>query len=589
MTFAFIGFNAMVYYTLFRNIFLTQELDSIFRGISFFILPILVYFSLLIGFELGWIYIHALFIIIFIFKKIQNKKFNIYKIISSCRKIPNIFLKSQKYLVIILIFEIFYLHFYDASTNISMTHSDNLANYNWALFHSSFTEISYPPGISGFLIPLMNFINVKYFLNFIGATLGISILIVIMIILKSFMSNNQIILFVGLIVLPIFNSLTLSRIGIHGGAFFPIVVISALGLFISLSQHFKKNEIKIYLFLFFLTFLIGGLFAPHQTISLLILSLTLLIALSFVGKISPFHSLLFPFSMVAGFMFSLLYMSESRVLSISNIIFEDNPISKVRIEASQIKPNILQSFVYDFFSIKFPIRPFFESYLSSFAYIAIIFALITLFVSLKKRNVIVFVTSIFTIFYGMITQIGIFEFSYAKGRAGWNFMYLFTILLCLFITIYVTRIRPFLLFALIVLNISVLVFPPTKYRYETESALYSLRELLEVDRSSKIYLYTDFPNAWNVDRRIQIVNTPLIKLPENEFLYVLLNLQKDIPDKYLANIRKYEDRNFTAYYSNQEKLIADRLILNTNLLSKLSREDYSILISDQLYVLLKSN
>jgi hypothetical protein len=412
------------------------------------------------------------------------------------------------------------------------------------------------------------------------------------------MSNNQIILFMGIIALPIFNSLTLSRIGIHGGAFFPIVVISALGLFISLSQHFKKNEIKIYLFLFFLTFLIGGLFAPHQTISLLILSLTLLIALSFVGKISPFHSLLFSFSMVAGFMFSLLYMSESRALSISNIVLVDNPISnivlvdnpisKVSIEAPQITPHIIQFFVYDFFSIKFPIRPFFESYLSSFAYIAIIFALITLFVSLKKRNVIVFVTSVFTIFYGMITQIGIFEFSYAKGRAGWNFMYLFTILLCLFITIYVTRIRPFLLFALIVLNISVLVFPPTKYRYETESALYSLRELLEVDRSSKIYLYTDFPYAWNVDRRIQIVNTPLIKLPENESLYVLLNLQKDIPDKYLANIRKYEDRNFTAYYSNQEKLIADRLILNTNLLSKLSREDYSILISDQLYVLLKS-
>jgi hypothetical protein len=35
-------------------------------------------------------------------------------------------------------------------------------------------------------------------LNFIGATLGISILIVIMIILKSFMSNNQIILFITL-------------------------------------------------------------------------------------------------------------------------------------------------------------------------------------------------------------------------------------------------------------------------------------------------------------------------------------------------------------------------------------------------------
>ena len=589
MTFTFIGFNAMVYYILFRNKFLTQELDSIFRGISFFILPILIYFSLLMGLELGWIYIHTFFVIIFIIKKVHIKKLNFHKIASSCRKIPNIFLKSQKYMFIILIFEIIYIHFYDASTNISMTHSDNLANYNWALFHSSFNQISYPPGISGFLIPLMNLVNIKYFLNFIGATFGISLLIVIIIILKSFMSNNQIILFMGIIALPIFNSLTLSRIGIHGGAFYPIVVLLALGLFIKLSQQFNKNEIKIYLYLFSLTFLIGGLFAPHQTISLLILSLTLLIALSFVGKISPFQSLLFYLSMVAGYIFSLLYLSQSRVRSISNIVSADSPISKVPTGPSQSNANTLTYFVYDFFSIKLPIRPFFESYLSSFAYIAIIFAFITLFVSLKKRNVIVFVVSVFTIFYGMITQIGIFEFSYAKGRAGWNFMYLFAILLCLIITIYVTRIRPFLLFAIVVLNFSVLVFPPTKYRYETESALYRLREVLEVDRSSKINLYTDFPNAWNVDRRIQIVNTPLIKFPENESLYVLLNLQKDIPDIYLANIRKYEDRNFNLYFSNQEKLIAKRLILNTDLLSKLSRENYSILISDPLYVLLKSN
>jgi hypothetical protein len=463
-----------------------------------------------------------------------------------------------------------------------MTHPDNFSNYNWAYFHSSYEVIVYPPGLSGILIPIMNLIDIKIALNFIGATLGVLTFCIILQILSITMSKYELILLSSILISPLYNVLTLARIGIHSGAYFPILIVTNLTLLILMTKKSRVVNDNQLLCLFLITFLQAGLIAPHQTLTLVILNFSIISFFAFLRSLTYLFSLKIFATMCLGFILSFLYISSSRLKSLESIIFNSS-------SSSSSSSSSIYSFAEDYLSIKFPIRPIFESNNSMFAYLALFFSLTWLLISYKTKNYQNFIIGYFTVFYGVITQTGIFELSYTKGRAGWNFMILFAIAFSIVLSKLLYKFpRKFKVVIPVVIMLTSLLYPPIRYRFEPEEALIFTRKTFQVEDMQKIDLYSDFSEAHFIDPRVNLITE--IDLLNTDFLnkYVLLNMDGTLPDKFLANIRRYEDRNFDKFDQEQQNIITSRIDKNMKLVYILEQKGFEIISNSQTYYLLKN-
>ena len=571
ITLIFVSLHTYIYYAILSYKFSFEGSHRfVLVGIGFFTLPTFIYISLLLHNKYLWIILDILFIIYFIKLKLQFRS----KIIIN-------FIKTNQMLIIcIFLLNLFYSHFYDAFTHISMTHPDNFSNFNWAYFHNGFEEIAYPPGISGILIPIMNLVDIKFALNFIGATLGVLTLYIILQILSITMSKFELILLSSILISPIYNVLTLARIGIHTGAYFPILIITNLTLIVLMTKKSRVVNDNQLLSLFFITFLQAGVLAPHQTITLVILNFSIISFFAFSRLLTYQFSLTIFATICLGFISSILYMSSSRLKSIESIIYSSS---------SSSSSSSLYSFAEDYLSIKLPIRPIFESSNSLFAYFALFSSLTWLIVSYKRKNYQNFIIGYFTVFYGVITLTGILELSYTKGRAGWNFMLLFAIVFSILASKLVDKyVRKFKVVIPLVIMLTSLLYPPIRYRFEPEEALTFTRTTLQAENMQIINLYSDLAEAHFIDPRVNLITE--IDLLNTYFSkkYVLLNMDGTLPDKFLANIRKYEDRNFAKFDEEQQNIITNRIDKNIKLVSLLKQKGYKIISNSNTYYLLRN-
>jgi hypothetical protein len=571
ITLIFVSLHTYIYYSILAYKFSFEGAHRfVLVGIGFFTLPTFVYLSLLLHNKYLWIILDILFIIYFIKLKLQFRS----KIIIDYNN------NYQLLIICVGILTLLYSHFYDAFTNISMTHPDNFSNFNWAHFHSSYETILYPPGISGILIPIMNFVDIKFALNFIGAILGILTFCIILQILSVTMSKFELILLSSILISPLYNVLTLARIGIHTGAYFPILVVTNLTLIVLMTRKARVVNDNQLLSLFLITFLQAGIIAPHQTFTLVILNFSIISLFAFSRLLKYQFSLKIVAAICLGFALSILYISSSRLKSIESIIYSSS---------SSSSSSSLYFFAEDYLSIKFPIRPIFESNNSMFAYLALFFSIAWLIVSYKRKDYQNFIIGYFTVFYGVVTQTGIFELSYTKGRAGWNFMMLFAIAF----TIVATKLldnfpRKFTVVIPLVIMLTSLLYPPIRYRIEPEEALTFTRTTLQVESMRKIDLYSDFSEAQFIDPRVNLITD--IDLFNTDFSkkYVLLNMDVTLPDKFLANIRKYEDRNFAKFDEEQQNIMTKRIDRNIKLVSLLKQKGFEIISNSNLYYLFRN-
>ena len=224
-----------------------------------------------------------------------------------------------------------------------------------------------------------------------------------------------------------------------------------------------------------------------------------------------------------------------------------------------------------------------------FAYLALFFSLTWLIVSYKRKDYQNFIIGFFTVFYGVVTQTGIFELSYTKGRAGWNFMLLFAIAFTIVGSKLLDKFpRKFTVVIPLVIMLTSLLYPPIRYRIEPEEALTFTRTILQVESVQKIDLYSDFSEAHFIDPRVNLItDTDLLN---NDFSnkYVLLNMDVTLPDKFLANIRKFEDRNFVKFDEEQQYIITKRIDKNIKLVSLLRQKGFEIISNSNLYYLLRN-
>jgi hypothetical protein len=230
-------------------------------------------------------------------------------------------------------------------------------------------------------------------------------------------------------------------------------------------------------------------------------------------------------------------------------------------------------------------RPIFDSIYSFGAWALFPILLYLLFGAHKRRNIPLLIFVLSTLYYLIVTQFGVFEFSYSKGRAGWNLLLLAPICIIIFLSKFINRLKPTLLFLLVLISaVSSLVSPPVTYRIEPEEALFRFRNLVS---NKDVQLFSDFSAARVLGQNVELINEEELS---NNYgsKYVLLNLSNRLPDPVLSNLKRFEDSDLNNFYKDQESIINERLLNHAQLIKNLKQNGYSVISENSDFIILRS-
>jgi hypothetical protein len=526
---------------------------------------IFIYWNLFIGILLFWL----LLLITTVFLRIQTKK----------RLFKKIHFKDVNFKVIlalILISSILFATYYDALTHISHNFPDTYYNYIWIKSNlQNLGNAFYFPGLSILAAQQVVLFDPLFNLNLFAASFSILILIGINLILKSVLSNKSLILFNIILISPFYQPLLFMRTSLNNSFLFSLIFF-ALVVFICV-----YSKIKVKYRLIYFTFLSVASFitAPH------ILFLTLpgiLLAYILSNKIK------------------VKIINYFTILIIGALFFASKFSSPESIYLSGNKSN-LQNFydrlfflLFDWLKIKFPIRSPLESMNSLFVYLIMLLSVIFIVYAKKHKNNILLFFSILTIAYGISVQTGIGEFSMLKGRIGWYFMYTVAILLSIVFDEFINKnyfrkqdfISIFVLILVIINFISLMLKPPKAYRVVDEKVLFSIQKMIENDYRNRLNVFSDIEDVRFVSEKINFIETR--KFDFKKIDYIILNFNNDEPDLILANLRRYEDRDFENFFKRQNEVIAKRIELNNELISQAINKGLTIIVKNDDYVMLKN-
>jgi hypothetical protein len=572
---SFLTINTYVFYEFFTNLFKKLPKKSRFAliGLSFMTSPTLIYIGLIFDSHLLWVSLHIMAYSYLVYLK-RKKLFDV-----------KAFRIQDKYLFfggMIILAQSIFVYYYDAINHISMNHPDNLANYNWAIWNSNSGEINYPPGLSSLVIPLMKMFDIFYNLNFIGATLGIVGFFVLVLTLRSIFEIKQVILLMIVLLSPLFNTLTTVRFGFHGGSTFQVILISYVAfLIVSIQNKLILDKLSLIFAFNTIIFTQAGLFSIPQIATLLILNLLLILILSYIKLIHPRAGVVFILSSFVGSLFAILYTSFTQIQSIIDFLY---PSSSSSSSSSSITTTTNLDIIQDFLYPVLPIRPLFESSLSFISYLVLPILLYILYIALRNKNVPTLVVILTTLYFLFVTQTGIFEFSFAKGRAGWNTLLLVPISFILHFSNFTIRLKTKFLVVVAAMSFTTsLVSPPIAYRIESDEAHYEFKNLVS---GREVSLYSDFSDAKFIGKNVRMISKEKLNYDLNSN-YVLLNMSDMLPDLFKANIRRYEDRDYNVFYETQTKIINMNLKTKRIFIEQLKKQGYKVLLEESEFIILK--
>jgi hypothetical protein len=350
-----------------------------------------------------------------------------------------------------------------------------------------------------------------------------------------------------------------------------------------LDRFKKKPEINIF-FLFIIT--LGAVVtAPHILFLVTPGIVVALLTISCVNKASNFSFIIVGLFVSTSIIFSSIFSSSSHILE---------SINKNTRKYSYIEKAM--NLIIEFARLKPPIRAPFESIQSSLTYLIIFIALITLVVSMKLKLINLIFISVLTLVFGISIQTGIGEFSMLKGRIGWYFMYTVALFVALIFDSIKSKIKilnnyyninSFILFIVVVNFIMILLHPPKAYRSIDERVLIEFKKIVSSDFRTRLKVMSDI-------EEIQLISPKIIftfKEYDNlkNFDYIVLNMNKNIPDATLANLRNYEDQNFERFNQIQNNLIIKRLKMNNMLKDESINSGFKILVERSDWLILKKS
>ena len=579
----FIVFSVIIpYIFLFLlNYYILRKNKSIHKENIYYYLAISILFYIVFTFPFMYfnifIAIVVYFIILLFFVVFTSRKKNLGKT-EHTRKQINLFKLSIGVLLATLsLVEMFWDSIFHISPNFPDTY------YNWIWIKANLNSegwVHYFPGLSILGALPATLISPESSLNIYAASLGVVIIVIINLILRSTLSFYGLVIFNIILISPFYYPLLFTRVSLNNSQLFPLIYFA---LIVFLLDNFK-NKSEINKLIFVLLLISAGITAPHILFlvlpSLFVATILLVIILRKSKRILFYFVVLFPISIF----FSSLYSSSNNIL----LSIEPNAINNSLFSK-------LINLLIEYLRIKFPIRPPFESLNSLATYLIICGALVVFYVSVKNKYINLIFVSTLTIVLGITLQTGIAEFSMLKGRSGWYFMYSVAFLFALVFDKIFNKFNrigkekisnTFVVFLIIINLFSFIIKPPKAYREIDESVFINFKSILISDSKSEIKIYTDVEDISMVSSKLSVVNNFNYNLSNLD--YIVLNFSKDLPDINLANLRNYEDRNYDNFNQNQITRIQRRIDLNMKITSMALDNNYRIVEQNDKIVILKN-
>ena len=498
--------------------------------------------------------------------------------------------KFQVFLWISLTTNVLFVYYYDAFKNISPSHVDTLSNYYWIKYNLTSPDLGYFPGLT--IISNISYMVVDplYNLNYFSVSLSLIILLSINLILYNTLSNTSLFIFNLFLISPIYYPLLYTRVGLNNGMLFALFFYAIITIFIKYRYFLRLNIANIIIVI--TTLFAAGLTAPHMLLLIfpsILYSCWVVRHQVSIKMLSIFLSI-YGVALALGISYNLKFPSYWKYL-LPSYSYSSSYSSSSSSFSSESSLNLMSELI----KVKFPIRPVFESYLSSFAYIFLIITVISLIYAFKYKSIKYQIILGYCFFLNITNLTGLFEFSYLKGRSGWYLMYAFALFASFILDTLLKKFESFKLIKYLntllfigVLSSSILstLVPPKPYRIQNEDGLLYMKNTLKKKNASFVHLKTDLQYAELIDKRILVNKFPNTEIWQYD--YILLNMQSDIPDLFLANIRRYEDRDFKKFIEEQKNDVSSRIKLNQNIVGIATKfGKFTTIESNLSFILLK--
>lgn len=550
-------------------------------GYIFYLTPFINFFPLFLIVFL--IILNSLFFI-----KHDNIKFTI----TSKAVFPSLF----------VLIPVIFTRYYDSIVNIIPGNNDTFNHIYFLLDLDRIGYISssyYAPALQLIFYPIFKLLPISEIYRFGGPTLGIITLLSLFLILRNVVKHQlSLIFFILLSCLPIFNQFTLQSISFFTSALsfiFFVTIIYILGMD-------KLINAKLRLFLLLIINIAIALSVPYLFVQLIPAQFILLcLIIVYKRKFSSEYIKIISYCLalcILGFAFAFFHIvlqtkllgrgtqgsfpmipittnSDGRLVITDNFNFKENNYNiKKILSANPFASRYLLPMYntgYELQKIKNIRKP--DNIVAIGSYIWIILSIPLIFFSLRIKNNYLFIISIFSIFFGILTQTGLLEMSIYRGRVGW-----YLLLLCLlgstivFDELIKNRTIQYLKLICIILLPLSFFDPPKFYRpHYTDSYDFAYYLNQNIEKNKKVYFIArDQQLALLSDRFIikPLELNSFQTLTKQSNVYLIIEKFYKIADPVLSQRAYSNDKNYKEYFIAQEKETAmfneyNELILNS--------------------------
>lgn len=475
----------------------------------------------------------------------------------------------------LIIISLVYTRFYDSILNIS---PGNIDTFNHALFLKDLASIGYigntyyAPGFHIFLFPFYSFFGITSLYRFAGPAIGLLIILsILFLFIDIFKKRESVFLMLLLFSIPLFNDLSMQTISFFSSSLSFIFFATILYLLI----HHNEFSDNIYFIFFLLLIFALSITVPYMLIGI-ISTIGVFFLYLFANKQKKYSLFVFKLLIIASFGLLVAFghvFLQTKILHPKENGFPKIPIINTEKETVSVTNNYTNSYLsnknifinkyiyplytsgIDILKIK-KIRRI-DSIISAGAYVWIIISFFAFIYSTKKKNETLLIISFFSIIYGIITQSGILEMSYYKGRNGWYLM-LLSILGASFIfdIIYKNKYKNIFMILFIILFFYSFTSPPIFYREYFIEPFNIANKIKQNFPNQKIQFITNYKEISLLSNNFSIkpLNPSSLELNtsiNNQFL--ILNKKYFYPDPTKYHLLLTGDKNFQVFRSIQNR------------------------------------
>lgn len=554
----------------------------------------------------------GLIILINIIAAIKLKK-------TDCEKINWRYDKFTLISILIILPALLYTRYFDAMSFVAPGNSDTI---NHLFFLNSIDEIGriglsyYAPGFQIIVYPLTKLFSSLNIYRFAGVAIGTTFALQLLLFFRQHTKNKPFFLLAtALFLSPIYTQLTLQTISFWSSSLSFVFLLGIIHLVIENNVNLNKRPLLYLIIVTGLSFTVPYLFiqlVPAFALFFIIYRLARRFFNQENTKAIPRFFIILIIGLVLAFGHIILQAKlsdSSRIVpTIRMAIKEDN---EVRVATSRnvyvLYPGLQKyekhplfvkilptlSIMIDLGNVK-NIRGL-SSILDIGSYIWLLISLLLVFYASKKKSLGLLIIATLSLIFGIITQTGILELSYYRGRSGWYLM-LFSLLgLILFLETIKLK-KPFseiiektAYLGAIVLIIFSFISPPTFYRKYYPQIYKLARDIGKNAGDKTVVFYNNSVQETSLPMvRSNIENASLEDFlsgkkcyDKNKQYYVILEKNPLDIDPKLSQSALSTDKEYKHFYKEQQELHDKKSSIKNQVLKSENLSNYNLFYDDK--------